>query len=1037
MALRKRLGGALPGLALMWASTLAMAAGRDFNIAAAPANVGVTRFAQQAGLPVLFPYELLRERQTQPLQGHYEVEDGLRELLRGSGLTAYVNSRGQLSVRLAEPPRAAATAANADPLAQGLDPLEPGDTLPEIAVTGSRIVRNGMTTPTPLAILSREELQATAPTALIDALAQLPHFLNNDTPQTQSFGSTGAAGASYLNLRGMGAGRTLTLLDGRRTVPASRLGTVDIALFPKNLLQRVEVVTGGASASYGSDAVSGVVNMILDTDFRGMRSHAQAGMSERGDYGNMEASVAYGTRVGEQSSLLLAAELFSSEGIRGYGSRGWYHSAAAITNPDPAGPREIIARDVHATGYTYGGLITSGPLAGTQFLPGGATAPFTRGALYTNVTQSGGDGADQAEDQVWILPDQQRLSAFARLTTQPSASTSAFAQVLAGRTENSFAKDLPAFWGPWEATIYADNAFLPASVGTQMRSLDVDSFRMGRVVTNGELGNPMSRQTGELLSLTAGGDWHFADWSVDGYYQYGSNRTRLDYEEVVRIDRLYRAVDAVLDPRTGQPTCRSTLSFPGDGCVPLDLFGQGSVSPAARAWVMEGSTAHTQHLTEQTAELTLNGDLGWRLAAPVSVAAGVAWRREAVASHPLRYPASLDDLVVEPAATQGYRGLPAAYVGANIFERTTRVQVRGGYGVSEAFGELALPLLRNQPFARRLDLHGAIRAADYSGSGVVTAWKLGVDWQLLESLRLRGTRSRDVRAGSLSERYDVSRSGQTITDRVLPDAPMYAAVIERRGNPAIDPELSDTTTGGVVWQPGWLPEFSLSADYYDIRVHGAIATWGAQTIIDRCADGDADLCALLERDGSTGQITLVNNLVLNIAAARTRGLDVETAWRRPVDWFGGGESFAVRLMANRSFESSTTDARGTRIDRNGQTGLFGGAPRFQANLSLAYERGPLQLMLQERFTSSGSYDATYGPSDINDRHVRAMAVTALQLNWQPDTRRELRLFLNVQNVFDADPPIAPDWGFAGSLPTNEGLFDVLGRRYVVGLRFER
>lgn len=1032
-------GESLAGLALLLAPALAAAAGRDFEIEAGPANVGVTRFAQQAGLPVLFPYELLSERRTRALQGHYEIEDGLRELLRGSGLIAYVNSRGQLSIRVAAPSPEPAPAPADEPVHDETlrRLLEPGDALPEVAVTGSRIVRSGMTTPTPVAILSRGELQAMAPTALVDAMAQLPHFLNNDTPQTQSFGSTGAAGASFLNLRGLGTGRTLTLLDGRRTVPASRNGTIDIALYPKNLLQRIEVVTGGASASYGSDAVGGVVNMILDTDFRGLRGHAQSGLSDRGDYGNLEASVAFGTSVGEQSSLLLAAELSSAAGIRGYQSRDWYHSPAAITNPDPNGPREIIARDVRATGYTYGGLITSGPLAGTQFLPGGATAPFQRGALYTNVTQSGGDGADQALDQVWILPDQQRLSAFARLTTQPSATTSAFAQVLAGRTENSFGKDLPALWGQWEASIFADNAFLPDSVRSQMSSLGQSSFRMGRVVTDGELGTPMTRQTGEMLSLTAGGDWHFSDWSLEGYYQYGSNRTRLDYEDVVRLDRVYRAIDAVIDPRSGQVVCRSTLSFQQDGCVPLNLFGQGSISAAAREWVTEGSTSHTQHLGEHTAELTLNGDLPWRLAAPLSVAAGVAWRRESVRSRPLRFPESLEGLVVEPAASQGYRGLPASYVGGNIFERTTRVTVNGHFDVTEAFGELAIPLLRGRPLAERVDLHAALRGADYSGSGVVPAWKLGLDWQLLPSLRLRATRSRDVRAGNLAERYDLSLSGMTITDQVLPNAPMYAVVIARRGNPAVEPERARTITAGFVWQPGWLNGFSLSTDFYDIRVDGAISVWGPQAIIDRCAEGDAALCGLIDRDTGSGLISQVNNLVLNIAAARTRGVDVEATWRRPVAWFGGGESISARLLANRNLESSVTDAAGTKTDRNGQTGLFGGAPRFQANLSLAYERGPLQMIVQERYTSSGSYDATYGPADIDDRHVRAMATTALHFSWRPDPRRDLRFYLNVQNVLDANPPIAPDWGFAGSLPTNEGLFDVLGRRYVLGVRFER
>src|SRR5690606_22146643 len=182
---------------------------------------------------------------------------------------------------------------------------------------------------------------------------------------------SGAVGASYLNLRGIGTIRTLMLLDGRRVVPSTRFGTVDIALFPRNLVKRVEVVTGGASASYGSDAVSGVVNVILDDDFEGLRTHAQGGIAGAGDFGNVETGVTFGTRVGGNSSLLLSGEVFRASGIRGYASRDWYDGQAAIPNPDPDGPAEIIARDVRSTNYTFGGLITSGPLAGTEFLAGG------------------------------------------------------------------------------------------------------------------------------------------------------------------------------------------------------------------------------------------------------------------------------------------------------------------------------------------------------------------------------------------------------------------------------------------------------------------------------------------------------------------------------------------------------------------------------------------------------------------------------------------------------------------------------------------
>ena len=1021
------------GLLLVIVSAQVLASAREFDIAAAPAAQGVTRFAQQAGLPVMFPYQLLQGRRTQALRGRYEIDAGLQTLLAGTGLAAYVNGRGQITIR----PATGETRSDA-PEREGSDggapPLEELDELPEVSITGTRIQRGDLSTPTPVTAITRVELDTMGPVNLVDALVQLPQFLNSDTPQSQSFGTSGAAGASYLNLRGIGSVRTLTLLDGRRVVPSTRSGTVDIALLPRNLLRRVEVVTGGASAAYGSDAVSGVVNFILDTDFRGFRGQAQGGVSDLGDNQNVELGVTWGGRIGGQSSLLLAGEYSRIEGIRGYEGRKWFSSRSAILNTDPAGPREVFAENVHATSYTYGGLITSGPLAGTQFLAGGVPAPFESGQYRTATTQSGGSGVDPAADLIWILPDQERLSSFARFTTQPTASLSLFAQLIAARTQNAFDKDPPSLWGPWEATIYSDNAFLPQSIRDRMGTAGIQSFRLGRMGADGDLGRSRATMTGKLLAGTVGAQWHHESWSLEGFYQIGDDNSLLRYEDALRIDRVYRGVDSIVDS-TGRIVCRSTLTFPGDGCQPLNLFGPGSVSPEAREWITEGTSEQRQDVQEQMAEATVHGDVPLLPAGPVSLAAGASWRLETVDTQSQRLPATLQDLRVEPAATQGYRGLPAAYSGAtNIFERTISVNVAGSFSVREIFGEALIPLLHDLPLARRVDLHAAARRANYSGSGAIVAWKLGAEWQPDSWLTLRATRSRDVRAGNLSERFDVSSSGVTIVDNVLSGKPSYAVIAQREGNDTVDPELADTTTAGLVIHPGAVPELAFSADYYDIRIHDVIALYGTQNIIDRCAAGDEQLCSLIDRN-DTGLITRVHNRILNLAEARSRGIDLELSWRTPLHWFGGAESLAMRLFANRALESATIDATSTRIDRAGQTGQFGGAPRLQANLSVAYERGPLQLGVQQRYISSGSYDATYGPQDLADRGVRAASYTTLRLGWRP--RGDLTWYLNVHNLFDSPPPESGDWGFGGTLPTNEGLFDAVGRRFVMGIRIER
>ncbi|MBK9251524.1 MAG: TonB-dependent receptor [Proteobacteria bacterium] len=1035
MTARRRLRRHGAGLALLLFTGMALCAPREFDIPAGPAEQTLTRFAQQAGVPVLFPYELLQGRRTRTLRGRLEVQPALQQLIAGSGLTAYLDPRGQITLRLAERAVAApATAAPQDLPAPDEPTSLPAEDLPEVSITGTRIQRENLSTPTPVAAISRVELDAIGPTLLVDALVQLPLFLNSDTPQTQSFGTSGAAGASFLNLRGIGSVRTLTLLDGRRVVPSSRSGTVDVALLPRSVVRRVEVVTGGASAAYGSDAVSGVVNMLLDADFRGLRGHVQGGITGEGDNANAEFGAAWGLTLGERSTLLLSGEYSRIEGIRGYDSRDWFNSTASIANPG-GDPREVLVGNVRATGYTYGGLITSGPLAGTQFLAGGVPAPFEAGQYRTATTQSGGSGVDPAADLIWIVPDQRRVSSFARFTTRPSDTLTTFAQAIAGQTRNAFDKDPPSLWGPWEATIFRDNAFLPQVIRDRMDSAGVSSFRLGRVGA-GDLGRAHATLTGNLLSGTVGATWQQPGWSLDGYYQIGRDHTRLRYEDTLRIDRVYRGVDAVVDPASGRTVCRSTLTFANDGCVPVNLLGPGSVSEAARAWITEGSAEQLQDVREQVAEMTLHADVPLLPAGRASIATGVSWRLESADSRSRRLPESLEGLRVEPAASAGYRGLPAAYSdSANIFERTVTVDVAGQYSVREIFGEALVPLLRDAPLARRVDLHAALRQARYSGSGTVLAWKLGAEWQPIDSLGLRATRSRDVRAGSLAERYDLSTAGVTIVDTVLAGRPSYAVISQREGNPAVDPELSDTHTAGIIIRPSGWPGVSLTADYYDIRIRDVIALSGTQNIINSCAAGNASACGLIERSDS-GLITRVHNRILNIAGARSRGIDLELGWRTPLAWFGGAESLAARAFVTRTLESSTTDATGTRNDRAGQTGLFGGAPRLQATLSVAYERGPLNVGIQQRYVSSGSYDATFGAADLADRHVRAATYTTLRLAFSPRGGRGTTWYLNIQNLFDAAPPRSGDWGFGGSIPTNEGLFDVLGRRFVAGVRLD-
>jgi outer membrane receptor protein involved in Fe transport len=391
--------------------------------------------------------------------------------------------------------------------------------------------------------------------------------------------------------------------------------------------------------------------------------------------------------------------------------------------------------------------------------------------------------------------------------------------------------------------------------------------------------------------------------------------------------------------------------------------------------------------------------------------------------------------VVGPAL--GYKGLPTVYSGtANIFERGPSSNPRGGYDVRELFVEADLPLLGETAFSKSLALNTAVRLADYEGSGNVWAWKAGLDWQVTDEIRVRGTRSRDIRAGTLSERFDTSRGPGNVDDPLDNTTNTYPITVISGGNPEVDPELADTLTFGVVYRPAWLDGASFSVDAYDIDIKGAIGQLGAQQIVDQCNRGATVLCGFIQRD-SANTITLVENLFINTDKTHTRGIDFESSYRRPIEWFGGGEQLNVRLLAT-YIGLLETQIGGVVTNRVDQTGLAGGSAKWQGSLSLGYERGPFSGTLQGRYIDSGVYDATYRTGiEIDDNEIASFFLTNLQLGYEGEMSEtaKYRVTFNVNNLFDKDPPLVASFGFTGSQATNSGLFDIYGRRYTLGVKF--
>lgn len=962
------------------------------------------------------------------------------------------------------------------------------DQLAEVQVTGSRIQQTGMTTPTPVTAVSAVELATLAPATLAEGLAQLPQFFGSTTTAATG-GFFTSPGAGNLNLRGLGTNRTLTLLNGRRIVSSTRFGGTDINIFPEAMLKSVETVTGGASAAYGTDAIAGVVNFILDTNFTGLRGHAQGGRTSRGDNRNGEVSLSAGFGLGERTHVLLSAEAYSQEGVFTLKDRDWYQSWGAVTDP-ASNSQTLIRPNVISTRMTLDGRVisTNPAIANLQFQRNGQTALFNYGNPYSLSTNTGslqshsvtggGSGTDNNSEWFNLQPQTSRDSLFTYIDHELNANTKLFAQGIYGHG-TIYSRNTGGLWGGvTPLTIYANNAFLPQNLRDIMATNKIASFELGRV---GSLEDLAANAATEMDSKTYSGTLGFQsrissgrflnDWNVQGYAQFGSTVTLGTQIGGVRLDRLYLATDAVVNPANGKITCNVTLvSGLYPDCVPLNLFGRGNASREALDWVIgfdKGKTITTpiyyvndgyargrtvtyvsgedkvasSHIKQKVAELSMDGKVwdGWG-AGQISTALGGSWREDSIDQ--IVYaagtnPATDQNLRPVPAndATLGIRGVPSRDRNVPVEMQYSNVpNLYGTIRVLEFYNEWLVPLVSGLPMLKQLNFNGGARWADYSGSGAIWAWKVGLDAELNDELRLRGTVSQDVRAATLAERFDKTGGAGSVRDPRFNNE-TYSITLSGGGNPNLNPENADTLTVGAVYRPNWLEGFSASLDWYSVAMTGAIGQLTPQDIVDQCQLGASDLCARIIRNATTNRVELVNAVYLNVNKSKVSGMDLELAYRRAVDWFGGGERITARLFGTYLAENSSTNFGAAKVDRAGQTGGGLALPKYKATANVRYSRGPLSVSVQGRYIDSGLLDANeLRLIRADDNTVDSAFYTDLNVTWQP-LDAKWRVYGNITNAFDVSPPVTASFGTFGgtSSQTNPALFDLLGRRYMLGI----
>ena len=984
--------------------------------------------------------------------------------------------------------------------------------LEEITVTGSRVRQtSGFETPTPVTTMTPTELFDFEPgNTVVEQLDALPQFFGNTSLQSVSTGQASTSGTTSLNLRNLGGNRTLVLLDGIRVVPAAKDGLVNADTFPAALIRSVDVVTGGASAAYGADAVGGVVNFILNREFEGMTMSASTGITEQGDGELWNLSVAGGRAfLDGRLNLIGSLEARKIDQVNRHADevpemQRWGYVTNPAWNPnDPPGthPRQITLPMVTSTASSPYGLITG---TGTvldrmRFTPDGSNiTPFVLGdissvsgpgstqstsggpdALLSNNAFGGGIGGTGAENRTGFFAAQYRFS----------DNFSVFGQAMVGRTEATNVSDRGGalLYSIWAPQIAIDNAYLPDNVRQIMADNGLEQISVhknGAFAGDREPG--YGRTDSKIITTTsysAGFDWDlgFRDWNLHGVWQEGESKRRSEFGQLWRVDRAFLAMDAVRDPETGAIVCRvqlydptpeqlanspavqgriSSRSAPGAinpgdpgaiplrspigldntvrDCVPFNVLGAGNMSQEALDYVNGDPKIGAGEVDQTFSELLLTGELfsGWGYGA-INFATGLTWREQSFWDD--AFPIAVDELGPprnDPAL--GIRGIPVGYAngGASLHYISTLPVISGDASVWEAFGEVNIPIwsgsIGNQEQSLSTDL--AFRRSDYERSGGVNSWKAGFNIQVLSDVRLRFTKSRDVREPTFAELFDAQGTNGVILDPRFNDSEFQISKIQG-GNPNLAPEEANTLTAGIVYTPsfGALDGMQLSVDWYDVKIRGAVGSLGEQRIVDGCFnDNVPSLCAQIEMSAND-IVTRVHDTFQNVAQARVQGVDFEAAYRIEPNFFDShSESLSIRGLAGYLSERSDTPLDGTPLDRAGSMG----SPDLTAVLTTNYRVGPLSFMLQGRFINSVIRNNLWVEGiDVDDNTVPSITWwnAGLHYNGETNSGATWRVGLNIQNLLDKAPVVVPSVSTRFAIQSFTG--DTYGRRYNLNVNY--
>ena len=917
-------------------------------------------------------------------------------------------------------------------------PSEPTPTpTQEIVVTGSRIGTPGFETPTPVTEITPQQLEVKQLVSVVDLFADIPSLTPN---QAQS--NVVDVGLSTFELRNLGPTRTLVLVNGLRTEFTSVNGGFDVNTLPTSLIKHVDIVTGGASAAYGSDAVAGVVNITLDTQLNGLKANVGGGLSSYGDDGTRTASIAWGSEfAGGRGHIVLGGEYFEQAGVQPQDSRPWGASQMGIVaNPKcttitTTCTELYIVRGVVPSEMTDGGVIvsaktatgaTSTALNNIQFGPGGVPQPFTVGGLAGSTYMIGGSGST-AQETMGLQAQIERENALMHAEYDITDNLNVWSQFVYART-SSYYPIVPNF-SSGNITVTSANPFIPASILATMQANNITSLTMGRsnvdlapVDYGRDLARGGDQDFDSALGIKDKFDVFGQTWSWDTSVQFDHNLYSNSIGQNEITQNYTYAIDSVANPAVngvpgvapGVPVCRSTLTNHTNGCVPLDVFGTNTVTPAVTAYVMGTAWDHAV-LDMYDFEMNFKGAPFSTWAGPEAVAFGGEWRRQSTTS--------TDDPI---SAVGGFRnGNQSPYSGA--------------YSVGEAYFEMDTPLAKDLPFAKSLDIDAAVRGTDYSNSGYVTTWKFGGNYSPDDNWRFRLTRSHDIRAPDLTELYQTGslRNGGNVTNPSTGAQSIINTLTT--GNPSLLPEIGDTITTGVVYTPTWARGFNTSFDYWHIRLTGAIAQQSTQQIINNCFAGQSQYCAAIQFSPTNGLIDQVESTQFNSQLLDTSGFDFEMAYRFKLNDVVPGWGGDLKLhMLGTYLLHYVTSGLGVSTDEAGCVGNCN-LPSLRFTLNGIYIKDPWLVSLTGDYIGggvidqlySGKYTTAQGGKTINDNNVSPRFYVNASVSYQ--LTDAWQVYGRVNNLFNISPPILPDTlGFQHEL--SGGLYDRIGTQFLVGFK---